>query len=254
MIRRLMRSIWAMRGAMLVRRTLFTLLFVSAVTASADDIPVPKHLELGRTLVANVSSETTSYKHDGLVRWKGDFLVSHYQAHTDCSGLINSLLERAESPTIDGLTRVTRRGRPRAEDYYTFISDQNGFKRIDALTEVLPGDIIAIKYFERHDSTGHVMLVDAKPVLRTKDTKPIVEGTRQWEVLIIDSTEIAHGKGDTRVKPDGTKYDGVGRGTIRLYTNEHDQVVGYSPSTSSPRLRESAKAPIAIGRPITKTP
>src|SRR5712691_4968293 len=64
----------------------FTLLFACAVTAPADDVPVPKHLELGRTLVANVSSETTSYRHDGLVRWKGDFLVSRYQAHTDCSG------------------------------------------------------------------------------------------------------------------------------------------------------------------------
>ena len=233
----------------------FTLLFAGAATVPADDVPVPKHLELGRTLVANVSSETTSYKHDGLVRWKGDFLVSHYQAHTDCSGLLNSLLERAESPTINSLKRVTRRGRPRAEDYYTFISEQNGFKRINSLTEVLPGDIIALKYLERHDSTGHVMLVDAKPVLRKKDTKPIIEGTRQWEMVIIDSTEGNHGKGDTRVKPDGTKYEGVGRGTIRLYTNEQDQVVGYTASTAaSSKIRQAPKAPIAIGRPIPKTP
>jgi hypothetical protein len=233
----------------------FTLLFVSPVTALADDVPVPKHLELGRTLVANVSSENTSYKHSGLVHWKGDFLVSQYQAHVDCSGLINSLLERAESPTIGNLKRVARRGRPRAEDYYTFIFEQTGFKRIDSLTEVLPGDIIAVKYFERRDNTGHVMLVDAKPVLRKKNTKPIIDGTKQWEVIIIDSTEGNHGKGDTRVKPDGSKYDGVGRGTIRLYTNEQDQVVAYTASiAASSKIREAPKAPIAIGRPITTTP
>lgn len=231
----------------------FALFFTNAVMASADDIPVPKHLDLGRSLVAALSPENTSYRHQGWVVWKGDFLASQYKAHTDCSGLINSLLERAESPSFIRLKMVARHGRPRVDDYYSLISHQDGFKRINALTEVLPGDIIAVKYPPGEEDTGHIMLVDTKPVLRKKDTKPMVEGTKQWEVTIIDSSKSPHGKSDTRQNEDGSKRDGVGRGIVRLYSNEHDEPVGYSWSTaSSSHVHVSTTRPIVIGRPITR--
>jgi hypothetical protein len=233
----------------------FALFFASAVMAWADDIPVPKHLDLGRTLVAALSPENTGYQHKGRVVWKGDFLASQYKAHTDCSGLITSLLERAESPSFIRLKMVARDARPRVEDYYSLISRQDSFKRINVLTEVLPGDIIAVKYPPGEKDTGHVMLVDARPALRKKDTKPVVEGTKQWEVTIIDSSKSPHGKSDTRQNEDGSKRSGVGRGIFRLYSNEHDEPVGHSWSiASSSVFQDSTTRPIVIGRPIPETP
>jgi len=233
----------------------FALFFASAVMAWADGIPVPKHLDLGRTLVAALSPENTSYQHKGWVVWKGDLLASQYKAHTDCSGLISSLLERAESPSFIRLKMVARHGRPRVEDYHSLIFRQDGFKRINVLTEVLPGDIITVKYPPGGEDTGHMMLVDEKPVLRKKDTKPMVEGTNQWEVTIIDSSKSPHGKSDTRQNEDGSKRGGVGRGIFRLYSNEHDEPVGYSWSTaSSSDFHASTTRPIVIGRPVPRNP
>lgn len=227
-----------------------------AAALSADEAPVPKHLQLGRLLLAELAPENNSYEHKDWVRWKGDFGVSRYEAHTDCSGLINGLLERAQSPVLKRLKGEAKRGRPRAENYYDLIARQDGFTRIASLTEVLPGDIIAVKYLPGHrptldPSTGHVMLVDAKPLPRKKATKPIVEGTKQWEVTVIDSSQGPHGKGDTRQREDGSKRDGTGRGVLRLYADEQDRLLGYSFSTvAASKFYDSSSRPVVIGRPI----
>jgi hypothetical protein len=171
---------------------------------------------------------------------------------------MNSLLERAESPSIDGLKRVAIRGRPQAKDYYDLISGEEGFKRIESVAEVLPGDIIAVKYLPGHvmlgsENTGHLMLVDARPVSRKSDTRPIVDGTKQWEVTVIDSSKSPHGKNDTRYGEDGSKRDGVGRGVFRLYSNAQGKPVGFSWSIEgSSNFYDASKRPIVVGRPIVK--
>jgi hypothetical protein len=187
------------------------------------------------------------------VRWKGDLFTPEYTAHTDCSGFINSLLERAGDPVIRRLSLVARKGRPRSQDYFRLIDAEDGFRRIQNLADVLPGDIIAVKYLlvAEGADTGHVMLVDTVPVRRKKDTDPIIDGTRQWEVAVIDSTRTAHGKTDTRVDKDGSKRDGVGRGVFRLYSDETGKPVGFSWSTlKSSRYFDGISKPFAIGRPV----
>jgi hypothetical protein len=237
----------------------FVLILMLLLTNGAvAEMPIPRHLELGRVLLTNLAPNDTSYMHKGFVRWKGDFFVSRYEAHTDCSGLINSLLERAESPSI-GRLRIAAIREPQAKDYYDLISREDGFKRIDSVSEVLPGDIIAVKYLTGHappkdSSTGHIMLVDERPSLRKSDTRPIVDGTKQWEVTIIDSTKSHHGKNDTRYGEDGSKRDGgVGRGIFRLYSNEQEKPMGFSWSIEgSSQFYDASKRPIVIGRPIVK--
>jgi hypothetical protein len=65
------------------------------------------------------------------------------------------------------------RGRPLAEDFHYAIVNQKDFIQIKKITQVQPGDIIAIKYIPDNDSktkdnTGHVMLVVEPPKKRNK--------------------------------------------------------------------------------------
>ena len=62
-------------------------------------------------------------------------------------------------------------------------------------------------------------------------SEPIQPGTRQWEITVIDSSKRGHGPTDTRHNPDGTFCRGVGKGILRLYTDEDGTLVGYSWST-----------------------
>jgi hypothetical protein len=225
---------------------MMAVLALLADSASAQEIP--KHLELGRMLVASVPPDQTSYRHKGWVTWKGDLFASGYSAHTDCSGLISSLFEKAENKTYREMPRL--RAQPQAKDYYGSIARQEGFLRIDKLADVEPGDIIAMLYsLGDAGGTGHVMLVDAKPVLRATDTDPIVESTRQWEVSIIDSSASAHGKSDSRRADDGSKRTGLGRGVFRLYADPLGTLAGYAWSLEkSSRYVDPRDRPIAIGR------
>jgi hypothetical protein len=76
------------------------------------------------------------------------------------------------------------------------------------------------------------MLVEGLPK-RRKATEPLVEGTEQWEVVIIDSSKSGHGVTDTRHKMgvDGKDHDGLGRGVLRLYTAPDGKVAGFAWST-----------------------
>ena len=130
------------------------------------------------------------------------------------------------------------------------ISRQKGFTRIDKLADVLPGDIIAMKSPPRDPGgTGHVMLVDARPAQRETDTAPLIEGTRQWEVEVIDSSKSPHGRSDTRHNEDGGKRTGLGRGTFRLYADSSGTLVGYAWSVErASKFFGPRDKPIAIDR------
>src|SRR5262249_28582727 len=104
-----------------------------------------------------------------------------------------------------------------------------GFVEIKELSQVRPGDLLAVKYLKRKDNTGHIMLVADAP-RRMQPRKPIVDGTAQWEVPVIDSSETGHGNTDTRHHkgPGGKDHQGLGEGVLRVYTNRQEQVVGFT--------------------------
>ena len=245
-----------MRISLFTRPAVWALLsIILSILAFADDSP-PKHLELGRLLVSQLTPQNTSYQHHGWVRWEGDPSTPHSEAHTDCSGLISSLFERASCSItlLEHVTNRQKRHHPKAEDYFVSITREDGFKRIRKITLVLPGDIIAVKYkvgdSERTPSdSGHVMLVDSMPIRRMNATAPIIPGTQQWEVAVIDSTKSPHGRDDTRYRKSGRKGNGVGRGVFRLYTHEDGTVRGYSWSLlKSSVYYGSSSRPLAVGR------
>ena len=190
------------------------------------------HLDLARVLVRELRPENTSYQHkQGYIVWKGENGADAYQSHVDCSGLLNVLFERAYGITPNDFEKWLGKRRPLASEYFNAINQQQNFRAITSIKNVRPGDIIAIRYPPgTNENTGHIMIVNDVPTSR-KPSKPEVEGTEQWEVSVIDSSESGHGKMDTRRKPDGSFGDGVGQGILRIYSNRNGEIVGYTWST-----------------------
>jgi hypothetical protein len=214
----------------LVQCVALLLVIAGATTAQRDLGKTP--LDWARILVREVRPENTSYQHKrGVVKWKGEDGAAEYESHTDCSGLLNALLERADGLRPDDFEKWLGKRRPLAVDYFEAIQEQRNFHQITSARDVRPGDVIAIRYPPgTNDNTGHIMLIEDLPV-RRKSSKPEVEETEQWEVSVIDSSESGHGRTDTRRQPDGSFGQGVGQGILRLYTKAGGQIVGYTWST-----------------------
>jgi hypothetical protein len=206
------------------------LVLVGAAMAQRNVQKTP--LDWARVLVSELQPSDTSYQHhQDFVKWKGVNGAAGYESRTDCSGLLNALLERAYGLTPDDFESLLGKRRPLAVEYFEAILQQKNFHQIKSERDVRPGDVIAIRYPPgTNENTGHILLVAGLPVPH-KASKPEVEGTEQWEVSVIDSSESGHGKTDTRHKPDGKFGQGVGQGILRLYTRPGGEIVGYTWST-----------------------
>ncbi|MEP6900958.1 MAG: hypothetical protein ABJA66_04360 [Actinomycetota bacterium] len=206
-------------------------------------------LEWGRKLVENVLLENTDYQHkNGFVKWKGIDGATEYGSHTDCSGLLNALLERSYNLKSNDFKDWLGVRRPLAITYHDAIENEQGFTRIKRVTEIKPGDIIAIKYPPDSDNSGHIMMVEKSPHKRAP-TSPIIKSAQQWEVTIIDSSESGHGKTDTRRLPDGSFAQGVGEGIFRLYTDQNNVIIGYSWSNfANSEYQDQAHRHLVVGR------
>lgn len=215
----------AKRAIILFTCLLFALAGGSTAQTKAEKTP----LYWAQILVGGVQPENTSYQHkQGFIKWKGENGAQEYESRTDCSGLLNALLERSYGLTPDDFEKWLGKRRPLAVEYFEAILQQQNFRRITNIKDVRPDDIIAVRYPPgTNENTGHIMLIADVPVSH-KASKPEVEGTDQWEVSVIDSSESGHGKNDTRHKPDATFWQGVGQGTLRLYTKSGGEIVGYS--------------------------
>lgn len=194
----------------------------------ADEKDVPRHLTDARDLVRNLDLKHTSYEHGKAdVIWTGVC-----ESHTDCSGFLDALLAHRYGYDSDDFKKWFDSHRPSARRFHDAIVEQRGFSEIKELSHVRPGDILAVKYLKRKDNTGHIMLVAEMP-RRMQPKKPLVEGSIQWEVPVIDSSETGHGPSDTRHHkgPGGKDHQGLGAGVLRIYANRKDEVLGFTWST-----------------------
>lgn len=217
----------------------------AADTSSARKSP----LEWAKILVREIAPENTSYRHkQGYVRWKGIGGAQAYESHTDCSGFLNALLERADGFGREDFKKWLGKGRPFAITYHDAIVKLNRFTPIERVDEIRPGDVIAIKYPDGSANTGHVMLIADFPQ-KHKSSKPVVDMTEQWEVKVIDSSQSGHGKTDTRRRVDGTFGSGVGQGSLRLYAAPQGNIAGYTWSTAAnSEYYDQAQRHLVIGR------
>jgi hypothetical protein len=225
----------------------------SMALSPAEPLEGKDHLWWAEKLVSGIDQGSTSYVHQrraGGVGW-GDKGSGAY-SHTDCSGFTNALFEHTYGFDHDymgkWLDMDPKKTGPTASKYYASIVAQRGFRHIKKLTDVLPGDILAIYYAYDKSNTGHVMVIAGLP-RKIGSGQPLVDGTEQWQVLIIDSSRSPHWKGDTRWKGEKPEYDGLGKGMLRLYSGSNGEIAGYTWSLSPKSKFHSIKErPLAAGR------
>jgi len=222
---------------------------------------------IARELVENIKPQDNRYSlGNQFISFPGDSL-SKYSMRADCSGFLLAIFERAKYPTrhqMSFLASFPNRKRPAAEDFVHSIENEKGFKRIRNVEDMRPGDLLAHAMLDIEDqkqtgTTGHVFLINSLPK-QIKPRKPIVEGTRQFEVSIIDSNEEYVGADDSRLTDPSNKIKGLGRGTIRIYADSSGELVGWARTfkntarffSYSPRFPSDTKArKAAVGRPVT---
>src|SRR5262245_58957168 len=232
----------------MTRLSITTLCWLMLVRGSgiADEKPIPKHLVDAQDLVQHLELKHTSYDlGETRVTWTGA-----RASHADFSGFIDALLTHSYGYTGEDFKRWFDSHRPSARRYHDAITARRGFTAITLVRDVRPGDFLAVKYLNRKDHTGHIMLAAAAPH-RMKSKNPIVEGTEQWEVKIIDSSESGHGSGDTRhgKGESGKDHKGLGQGILRIYSDKHGRVAGFTWSTlDSSQFKDPKDEHLVIGR------
>jgi hypothetical protein len=224
---------------------------------------VPAHLALAREIVDKVAPEHNRYRLGGrTVRVPGSGNDA-YAVEADCTGFLLALLQQAGYPTEARMVLLRpgpKRKRPRAEDFVLSIEQEKGFARIERIDRVRPGDLLAHAMLKLEDqaatqTTGHVFLIDAAP-RRIPPRNPVVPGTTQYEVRIIDTNDEVVGSDDSRLSRSG-KATGAGKGTIRVYTDPEGRLVGWARTfrdarffSYDPRFPSDTKLrKAAIGRP-----
>jgi hypothetical protein len=167
---------------------LVTLLLTTAF-AQVDTTTTPAHLRQAQQLVDNLRGASENVYGGG--KRHIDWSVDHCAARTVCSSFITLLLQHSYGWNADDIQKMTGSTDPQAGDYHDAIVDHSGFKRIIHAAALRPGDVIAIKYTDHHisrngvEDTGHIMLVD-EPAVPIDSADPIVDGTHQYTVTIID--------------------------------------------------------------------
>lgn len=199
-------------------------------------------------LVTNVTPVNNVYVNGlGSVSWAGQNGATIYACSTDCSGYLNRLLTQSYGYTSAYYRTWTGVTRPLAQHYYNEIVTKDHFTQIKTVSQIEQGDFVAIKYPADATNTGHCMLVAAAPTLRSA-TAPLVAGTTQYELSVIDCASSGHGSTDTRY---ATSDDGVGKGIFRLYVASNGTIAGYSWSTFSNSVYYAkADRPFVVGRLI----
>jgi hypothetical protein len=227
---------------------------LDSMAVAWSDKSAPAHLEVAVAFAKHIRADETSYRHkDAVVKWKGIDGATVNECHTDCSGFINALWERTYNLTEDDFKDWLGTHRPVAKSYYQGIIDKKRLQVISRVRDLRPGDLLAIKYLaddpdNKDHNSGHIMLAVSEAKLR-KATKPLVDGTEQWEVEIIDESHTGHGPNDTRHREEGKDRSGLGRGVFRLYTNTDGTIAGHCWSASaSSSYRSQEYRPLAIGR------
>lgn len=256
-----------MTGKLLFALVSSLLLCGSLANAQSDPAGVPKYLALARELVENIKPGDNRYSlGDQFISFPGDLSSSKYAIKADCSGFLLAVFERAKYPTRSRMSFLNwspSRKRPAAEDFVYSIENEKGFVHIKRVEDMRPGDLLAHAMLKIEDqkqtgTTGHVFLINSLPK-RIAPRKPLVEGTTQYSVSIIDSNEEYVGEDDSRLADRANKLKGLGRGTIRIYSDSNDELVGWARTfkntkvffSYSPRFPSETKLrKAAIGRPL----
>jgi hypothetical protein len=241
--------------------------FPAAAMAASSATDIPRHLAIARDLVDHVAPSANHYVLGAqFIAFPGDKPGATYAVRADCSGFLLALFKRADYSTqskMGFLNAGPQRHRLRAEDFVDSIEREEGFRRIDAVADLRPGDLIAHAMLDSRDqedtgTTGHVFLVDSVPA-RVLPGPPLIRGTHQLAVSVIDSNNELLGTDDTRRVGTTGSIQGLGRGTIRLYVDDRGALVGWARNYRDARFfsydprfpSDTKRRKAAVGRPVT---
>jgi hypothetical protein len=217
--------------------------------ATAASAAHADHLTWAERLLDGVGPDRNIYASSPTtVTWAGVDGAQETRNRSVCSTLITALLQRAYGYTADDVIGWLGSSSPTASEFYTAISESRGFSQVAHVTDIAPGDLIVVRYPPGSRPTGHIMLVEHAPVPR-QATAPVISGTSQYEVTVIDSSNSGHGPGDTRSAGGGKFRSGVGRGALRLYVDSSGAISGYTWSTLAvSKFVSRVEHPLLAGR------
>ena len=247
-----------------------TTLLLAAATAWGQETAVPKHLQLARDFVTNTKQENNAYSNSKVyTRMPGDLFAKEYVVSTDCSGFVEDMFRRSGGEVLAQLMTQKLKTRHSLLDYHASMQREEAFIRVMKVTEIQPGDVAAWRYLNMadHQLPGHILFVDSVPV-KIKPRKPLVEGLEQYEFALIDTSQEAKSKDDTRYVSDeglrdaneargkerGTvaspNYKGVGRGHMRFYADSEGNIKGAAFSFGAAKFHANGGDwDIVVGRP-----
>jgi hypothetical protein len=232
---------------MVCKFLLATSAWVMVFGVSAQEAPVPKHLQLARDFVAHTRPEHNTYtnKH-GYTKVPGELFSSNYVVYTDCSGFVESMLDRSQSGVVAQVRTQHAKSRKRVVDWYPSIEKSEAFIRLYKVSELVPGDVVAWLHTGRGGYvSGHMLFIDSVPAKITP-RQPQVDSLDQYEVTIIDTSQAVKSLDDTRYVNDPLEREenlshglelgtaasankkGVGRGTMRFYAEADGGMKGLA--------------------------
>jgi hypothetical protein len=234
----------------------------------ADVTQEPLHLDWAKRLIDDIQPQNNAYiSNNPTIKWKGVDGATESTNRTVCSSFITRLLERAYGYSESDIKNWMGVDLPKAAIYYDNIIAQNRFQLISQVSDIKPGDFLAIKYSEndssatatdaenpstdenrsdntdrcpkRSKATGHIVLISKVPT-RRDSSPPVQSDLTQYSLKVMDSSKSGHGCKDTRLLPNKSCNDrdawgdgGVGQGMMRLYVDRDGAIAGYSWSLRS---------------------
>jgi hypothetical protein len=220
-----------MSARTLIRTVAALVLVVGSGDGRAGEQP-PKRVDDALRLLKDLEPRNNKYVFGGNLVTFGPAP----EMKADCSGFLNGLLRHSDGFDAARTRAVFGAARPTAKRYFDAIGERKGFEWIEKVEDIRAGDILAVAYLKNYKgkATGHVMLA-AGGARRLKARAPLVEGTTQWEVAVIDSAINGHGPADTRrgQGEGGKNTTGVGKGVLRVYADRDGTMAGYTWSNSS---------------------
>ncbi|MGR6968183.1 LamG domain-containing protein [Streptomyces cynarae] len=168
------------------------------------------------------------------VTWGTPDDATTWIAHARCSSFLTRVLKHTYGwATDDYFTQYFQDTVPEAADYRKAFADGTAgphFRRIRKVTDLRPGDLIAIDYNGQvADNTGHIVMV--REVKGTFTGTADFTGETQYAVEIVDCTSDPHGVyglsnypayPDTRMVSNvtGENLQGVGIGHMMFYASD----------------------------------
>jgi 3D (Asp-Asp-Asp) domain-containing protein len=181
-------------------------------------------------LIAQNDASRNVYGSPAVVRFGPPGGAADYYNQTKCSSFVTQMMKQGRSLSnqdiIDWFAPIRSTASPYAHEYYYAVVQNLHYSTVTSVPEIARGDLIAIIYGDgTGDPTGHTAFVNTLPTPMSVPAKPVLAGTTQYVVEVVDSTSVLHSD-DTRAATGG-----AGRGTLRLYADGTGLLLGYAWST-----------------------